>query len=83
MTNRGNVTLHGVKVSDPRSPACNRSLGTLAPGRSVTYACKSPHVTANFLNSATATGTSPRGTKVKATDQAMVWVKQPRPSSTG
>ena len=39
VTNTGAETLNNVKVTDPLTPGCNRSLGTMAPGASKTYTC--------------------------------------------
>jgi hypothetical protein len=44
-----------VKVSDPPSPACSRSLGALRAGASNTYVCESPPVKAFFTSLATVT----------------------------
>ena len=74
--NTGDVTLHGVTVEDPLSPACNRRLGRLAAGHSATYRCGAPSVSRSYANIATATGTSPKGTKVTASDSALVTVKK-------
>ena len=53
----------------PRSLVPN---ATLAPGGSFNYACTLANVTADFTNSATATGTPPVGPDVTATDTAAV-----------
>ena len=74
VTNTGNVTLHSVKVTDPRSPGCNHSVGTLAAGASKSYSCQRPAVSSSFTNIATATGLSPKGKKVSARDDAHVKV---------
>ncbi len=74
VTNDGDVTLHSVNVTDPASPGCNRTLGTLASHASKTYTCSRSTVRANFKNVATAHGISPKGVKVNATDHANVSV---------
>ena len=61
VTNTGAETLHNVKVTDPLSPSCNRSLGTLAPGKSKTYTCQRANVTAAYLNTSKVVGTSASG----------------------
>jgi uncharacterized repeat protein (TIGR01451 family) len=76
VTNNGNVTLTNVTVTDALSPNCNHSIGTLAPGQSVAYACMRPNVTADFTNVAVATGHA-GSTTVTARDTAPVNVKAP------
>jgi uncharacterized repeat protein (TIGR01451 family) len=63
VTNTGDVTLHGVQVTDPLSPSCNKSPGRLAPPQSKTYRCTKT-VTSNFTKVATATDISPKGVHV-------------------
>jgi uncharacterized repeat protein (TIGR01451 family) len=72
VANVGTVTLHDVKVSDPPTPECNRTIGTLAPGRRVIYNCASADVRASFTNVATASGVSPVGTPATSTDFVVV-----------
>ena len=83
VTNKGDVTLHDVTVSDPLSPNCNKDLGTIAAHKSKTYDCTKPAVTANFTNVATASGTSPKGVKVHASDTANVKVTTKTTSTSG
>ena len=83
VTNTGDVALHDVKVADPLSTNCNKSLGAIAAHKSKTYSCTRPAVTANFTNVATATGISPKGVKVKASDHADVTVKVKTTSKSG
>jgi uncharacterized repeat protein (TIGR01451 family) len=78
VTNTGNVTLTGVKVTDPLT-GLNCLVGTLAPGASdsstctASYTLTQPDVDAGSLsNTATATGTPPHGSDVSATDTATV-----------
>jgi hypothetical protein len=71
--NTGDVELTSVTVSDPKSRKCDRALGTMAAGASVTYTCTKPKVTASFDNVAVATG-SAGATSVSATDSAPVKV---------
>ena len=44
VTNPSPVRLFGVTVTDPLSPACSRSLGTLAGGVSIAYSCSAANV---------------------------------------
>jgi len=74
VTNTGDVALTNVTVSDPLSPNCNRTIGTLAPGASSSYTCTRANVTANFTNVAVASGTA-GGTTVTAQDTAPVTAK--------
>jgi uncharacterized repeat protein (TIGR01451 family) len=83
VTNTGDVALHSVKVSDPLSPNCNKNIGTLAGHASKTYTCSKPAVTSNFTNVATATGISPKGVHVHATDSANVKVTTKTTSTSG
>jgi uncharacterized repeat protein (TIGR01451 family) len=83
VTNTGDVTLHSVTVTDPLSTGCNKHIGTLAPHQSSTYTCVRPAVTSNFTNVATATGISPKGVKVKASNPANVKVTTRTTSSSG
>lgn len=39
ITNSGDVVLHGVTVTDPNAPDCDRNLGNLAPGAESTVDC--------------------------------------------
>ena len=83
VTNSGDVTLTSVAVTDALAPGCARTsvqLGanaTLAPAASFSYACTLANVTADFTNSATATGTPPVGPVVTDTDTAAVDVIAP------
>jgi hypothetical protein len=70
-------------VNDPLSTNCNKSLGSLAAGKSKTYSCTKPAATANFTNVATAAGTSPKGVKVHASDKANVKVTTKTSSTSG
>jgi len=74
VTNTGDVTLTNVTVTDPLSPNCNKTIGTLAPGASSTYTCTRANVTSNFTNVAIASGTA-GGTTVTAQDTAPVTAK--------
>src|SRR5262249_27337584 len=48
--NPGDVALTDVAVTDQKSPNCNKTIGTLAPGQSVSYKCTKPNVTSAFDN---------------------------------
>ncbi len=71
VTNNGDVALTNVVVSDPLSPNCDRTIGDLAAGASVSYSCTRPNVRSDFTNVATATGTAGTQT-VTAKDTAPV-----------
>ena len=83
VTNDGDSTLTNVVVTDALAPGCARTsadipgLASMAPGSTITYTCTLANVTANFTNSATATGTPPSGPNVSATDTAPVTVTAP------
>ena len=83
VTDTGNTILEAVTVTDALSPDCNHSLGDLAPGASRTYTCMTASVKRNFTNVAIADGTSPKGTRVKATDHAVVKVTVKTTSTAG
>jgi uncharacterized repeat protein (TIGR01451 family) len=78
VANTGDVKLHGVRVADPRSKSCNRSLGSLAPGASVSYTCSKSHVKKGFVNVARVSGKAPSGKAVHASDRATVHVTPAR-----
>ncbi len=48
--NTGAVDLVNVSVSDPLAPDCDRIIGSLAVGMSVSYQCTIPNVTESFTN---------------------------------
>jgi uncharacterized repeat protein (TIGR01451 family) len=77
VTNAGDVKLLMVKVSDPKTPSCTKTIGQLDPGDTKSYTCTLAHVTKSFTNVATATATAPNGTKVTDTDQAPVTASAP------
>jgi hypothetical protein len=68
--NGGDVALHAVEVTDDRTPACSRELGSMAAGTSRTYTCTRRHVTADFTNVVTVVALSPGGQKVSDQDEA-------------
>ena len=60
VTNTGNVTLSDLVVSDPLSPACDRTFGAImVPGETVTYECTIDDVEAGFTNVAGVRGQPP------------------------
>ena len=56
VTNTGPVTLNNVVVSDPLSPDCNTTIGTLGAGEDRMYTCTIDNVTSDFTNVASASG---------------------------
>ena len=75
--NTGDTTLSDVAVTDPSTPACASTLGTLAAAATRTYTCTVTAGSADIINAATATGTPPTGTPVSDTDTATVTVTHP------
>jgi uncharacterized repeat protein (TIGR01451 family) len=61
--NAGAVGLSGVNVTDPRSPACNRKLGTLAAGASISYRCSARRVARSHRNVVTVSGRPSTGAR--------------------
>ena len=58
VTNTGNEDLKNVVVTDPLAPDCDRTIGDLAIGDSVTYTCEDPGITADYTNTANVVGES-------------------------
>lgn len=61
VTNTGDVALHQVAVVDQLTdgtpvPECDRTIGTLAVGQTVTYRCEMTAPNTSFINTATGTG---------------------------
>jgi hypothetical protein len=81
--NTGNVPLHAVSVVDPAAPDCSRTLAAIAPGHSRSYECNGATVEHSYTNIATATGTSPSGTRARASGSAFVRFKSSNPQFTG
>ena len=77
VTNAGDTPLTDVAVADDRTPACAKTIGTLAPQGRQTYTCTAPAPADDFTNTATATGKDQLGRKVKVTDDAVVDVIHP------
>ena len=74
VTNIGNVTLTGVTVTDALVPACDASLGTLAPGGVATYDCVAEDVEDRIDNVAVVVGTAPDESEVTDQDTAVVTI---------
>ncbi|HEX2850154.1 MAG TPA: hypothetical protein VHN98_06365 [Acidimicrobiales bacterium] len=75
VTNDGEVALSNVTVTDAATASCDRAIGSLAAGASApAYTCSQAAVTADFTNSATATGYYDEAHTVTATDTAAVEV---------
>jgi len=71
LTNTGDVTLTGVKVSDPLAGSVTCPSGTIAPGATITCTSDAPYVitaadvqAGSVKNTATASGTDPKGNPV-------------------
>jgi hypothetical protein len=62
-------------------PQCAATIGTLAPGRSTTYGCRTAGASADVTNILTATGISPGGITVSARDYSVVVVLGAAPPS--
>ncbi|WP_445321665.1 DUF7507 domain-containing protein, partial [Nocardioides sp. GXZ039] len=85
VTNTGNVTLDPVQVNDPLVGAVTCSPNALAPTESVTctadpYVIQPGDQGGTVVNTATATGTPPRGPDVSATDTTTTSIDTPAPS---
>ena len=77
VANTGDVDLINIVVSDPLTPACDATIGTLAAGGTNSYTCAATGVSADFTNIATAAGEDPLGNPVSDTDGATVDVIAP------
>ncbi|HLF27798.1 MAG TPA: LamG-like jellyroll fold domain-containing protein [Anaerolineae bacterium] len=77
VTNTGDVALTGVSVSDALAPNCDRAIGSLNSGQRTSYTCTRSGVTADFTNTAIASGASPLGGTVSDSDTAFVDVVGP------
>ena len=60
VTNTGDSLLQDVPVADPVAPACAKCLGTLAPRATQNYSCTQAAGEADFTDTATVTGPTPR-----------------------
>lgn len=77
VANPGDLDLDAVSVVDPASPSCNRTIGTLAAGASVSYVCRAPNIGRNFTNRLTVSGNTQDGIRTLATTTAAVTVQRP------
>ncbi len=77
VTNSGQTPLSSVTVTDGQAPLCDRILGDLAVGESVTYSCALAGATADFVNTASGSGRDPIGGPVVDEDTAIVDVISP------
>ena len=77
VTNTGDLDLFNVTVTDPLAPACDRVIGDLAIGATLTYTCDEPTVLADFTNVASVTGEDIEGNVVTDDDDAPVNVLAP------
>jgi uncharacterized repeat protein (TIGR01451 family) len=77
VANPGDVELDGVSVLDQAAPGCNRTLGALAAGASVSYSCQAPNVGRNLTNRMTVSGSTQDGSRTLATATAAVKVRKP------
>ncbi|MEV4143159.1 hypothetical protein AB0J40_05785 [Amycolatopsis sp. NPDC049691] len=69
VTNTGDTGLSGLRVTDPKAPACTLA-GTLAPGESRTTTCTAKAPIADGVNTASAAATDELGKQVTATADA-------------
>ena len=77
VANTGDVPLDNVTVTDALAPGCDATIGTLGAGVSTDYSCTLTGVTADFTNTASATGDDPLGNAVADSDTADVDVIGP------
>jgi hypothetical protein len=77
LANLGASELGAVSVADPASPSCDRTIGALAAGASVSYVCHAPNVGRDFINVLTASGSTQDGNLTAATTTAYVTVRKP------
>ena len=72
VTNIGELDLTDVVVSDPQAPDCDRTIGELAAGESVSYTCTLAGVLQDMTNVATVEGVDSFGDEVTDEDSADV-----------
>jgi hypothetical protein len=75
--NPGGLELDGVSVVDPASPSCDRTIGVLAAGASLSYVCRAPNVGRDFTNQMTISGSTQDGSRTLATTTVDVKVRKP------
>jgi uncharacterized repeat protein (TIGR01451 family) len=74
--NTGNVGLEAVTIADPLTPDCEREVGGMKAGATLTYACTAYGVEQDFENVATVSGVF-SGATYQASDSAVVDVLAP------
>ncbi len=77
VTNTGRDPVTAIEVTDPLTPDCDATIGTLAAGSTETYTCELTGVDDDFVNVATVTGTDAASQPVTASDDAEVNVTGP------
>lgn len=77
VTNTGDLDLFNVTVTDPLSLDCERVIGDLPIGTTVSFTCTEPTVLADFVNVASVTGEDEEGNVVTDDDDAPVNVLAP------
>jgi uncharacterized repeat protein (TIGR01451 family) len=83
LTNVGDVTLTGIKVTDRLVENCDASFDSLNAGRSTSYTCQDLAVTGSYTNTATAEGVDVLSRGVSDSASAAVEVEEspePEPS---
>ena len=76
VTNAGDQDLDNVMVTDMLAPECDRDIGSLAAGASVSYICTVPNVTVGFENEACVEGQR-NGVMVDDCDPSTVEIPPP------
>lgn len=77
ISNTGNVELTNINISNSFVSDCDRTLDPIAAGRTISYSCEYPNVTATFVNQATVTSRDPLNDMVSASDSAVVNLSSP------
>ncbi|WP_072314486.1 DUF7507 domain-containing protein [Agrococcus sp. Marseille-P2731] len=65
VSNTGSAPLRNVRVSDPWATACDRVIGNLAIGQSISYECVGPPVFEGYTNVATVSAETSGGVAVR------------------
>lgn len=78
VTNTGDTDLTGVVVDDPIFDGCNKAIGDLAQGASVTYTCTVKAPSDDVVGNVVVTGTPPNGPVVKDTGSSAIDVIHPK-----
>jgi uncharacterized repeat protein (TIGR01451 family) len=77
VTNTGATDLFNVVVSDPLTPTCDNTIGTLPVGGFIDYGCIASDLTADLLNTAVVTGITMFGQTVTDSASASITVEAP------